>query len=189
MGSSRAANLPPLPAEDHVCADCRIDYRALSVAAARAIIAGVPDRTRNAALAVPEPQRRQRPLPGVWSVLEYVCHLRDVCATSTIRLHRTRTEDCPVLEPMLNDLRARRFGYNSLDLRAVLDELAATADGFLEEAGRLTGDDWNRTATRLPGELRTARWIVRHAAHEGTHHLNDITALGQGGCDVADRSS
>jgi hypothetical protein len=110
-------------------------------------------------------------------VLEYLCHLRDVYATSTIRLHRVRTEDSPVLEPMLNDLRARRFRYGERDPVAVLDELGAAVAGFLDETRRVTGPDWDRTATRLPGERRTARWLVRHAAHEGVHHLRDVDAV------------
>ncbi|MFJ7217902.1 DinB family protein [Amycolatopsis sp. NPDC098790] len=55
---------------------------------------------------------RRRPAPGRWSALECLVHLRDVCVTYTIRVHRARTEDRPVLEPLLNDLRARRFRYN-----------------------------------------------------------------------------
>jgi len=55
--------------------------------------------------------------------------------TSTIRLHRTRTEHEPALEPMYNELRGARFGYNTLDLAAVLDELAAAVAGFLDEVG------------------------------------------------------
>lgn len=169
--------LPPLPGEDHVCAACGTAYAALTVADAVMAVAAVPDRARIAALAVPEPACRRRPDPGTWSVVEYVCHLRDVYASSTIRLHRTRTEDGPVLEPMLNDLRARRFRYNERDLAAVLDELAATVAGFLDETRRVEGPDWERTATRMPGERRTARWLVRHAAHEGVHHLRDITTV------------
>jgi hypothetical protein len=107
-------------------------------------------------------------------VLEYVCHLRDVYGTATIRMYRVRTEDRPALEPMLNDLRAARFRYNELELDAVLDELDRTAAGFLEEAARVPADGWTRTATRLPGEERTALWLIRHAAHEGTHHIADI---------------
>ena len=169
--------LPPLPAEDHICAACGLDYAALAVAAARATVAAVPAHTQAAALVVPEPAVRRRPDPDTWSVVEYVCHLRDVYASSTIRLHRIRTEDDPMLEPMLNDLRARRFRYRERDLHAMLDELAATATGFLDETWRVAGRDWERTATRLPGERRTARWVVRHAAHEGTHHLRDIAAV------------
>lgn len=169
--------LPPLPEEDHVCAQCGTSYPALSTDEACGIIAAISPRARAAALAVPEPLRRQRPRPGTWSVLEYACHLRDVYASSTIRLHRVRTEHSPVLEPMLNDLRARRFRYNSLGLDAVLSELDGTAEGFLDEVGRLSGADWSRTATRLAGEQRTALWLVRHAAHEGIHHLGDIKEI------------
>ena len=125
-----------------------------------------------------EPARRQRPSPQVWSVTEYVCHLRDVYATYTIRLHRARTEDRPALEPMLNDLRARRFRYNERDVVPILDELAANAAGFCEEIARAGPQDWDRVATRRPGEQRSARWLVRQAMHEGVHHLADIRAVG-----------
>jgi hypothetical protein len=98
--------------------------------------------------------------------------------TFTIRLHRTRYEDRPALEPMFNDLRARRFRYNECDLAAVLDELAAAALGFGEEVASMEEQDWDGVATRLPGEQRTARWLVRQAMHEGVHHLGDIRRIG-----------
>jgi hypothetical protein len=113
-------------------------------------------------------------VPERWSALEYLVHLRDVCVTYTIRVHRARTEDRPMLEPMLNDLRARRFRYNDRSLEGVRDELAACAAGLGEEIDRLTPPDFDRTVTRLAGEHRTARWLVRQAAHEVTHHLDDI---------------
>jgi hypothetical protein len=171
--------VPPLQAEDHVCQGCELSYLELSIAEARARIASVPERTRRPVLAIPEPARRQRPADGGWSAVEYLCHLRDVYITYTIRLHRVRTEDRPALEPMFNDLRARRFRYNECDPIPVLDELAATVAGFLDELDRVGDEQWTRTATRLPGEERTARWMVRQAAHEGEHHLGDIDELGR----------
>lgn len=164
--------LPPLPAEDHVCAECGFGYAEATAAEAETIIDSVPTRARSAALAALDP--RQRPEPHIWSVLEYTCHLRDVYTASTIRLHRVRTEEAPTLEPMLNDLRTRRFRHNELDLVHVLAELRHNADGFLDEAARVRPDGWTRSATRLPGERRTALWFVRHAAHEGVHHVQDI---------------
>jgi hypothetical protein len=171
--------VPPLAPEDHACADCEVSYADITVAHARDVIANLPARVRASVVAIPPPARHLRPGPGVWSVTEYLCHLRDVYATYTIRLHRTHTEDRPVLEPMLNDLRAQRFRYNDHDVHAVLDQLAATAAGFCEEIDHLGGDDWSRMATRLPGEERTARWLVRQAMHEGVHHLNDIREVGR----------
>ena len=117
-----------------------------------------------------------RPDPATWSVVEYACHLRDVFATFTIRLHRTSTEDDPALEPMFADLRAVRFRYNDADLDVVLGELDTYVAGFLDEIAATT--DWDRTATRRRDELRTARWLVRHALHEARHHTRDITAVG-----------
>jgi hypothetical protein len=174
---ARLGELPLWAAEDHVCSQCKIAYAEVSIESAAEIIRGIPARVCAAVEAVPAGALRRRPEPDVWSVTEYVCHLRDVYASYTIRLHRTRTEDRPALEPMLNDLRARRFRYNDRDVVAVLDELAATAAGFCDEIARTRPEEWNRVASRVPGEVRTARWLVRQAMHEGLHHLDDIQSV------------
>jgi uncharacterized damage-inducible protein DinB len=170
--------LPPLAAEDHVCDVCALVYSETSIEDAVRAVGDVPAAVRDAVRAVPPNALRRRPGPLVWTVAEYVCHLRDVYMTFTIRLHRTRYEDRPALEPMFNDLRARRFRYNECDLAAVLDELAAAALGFGEEVASMEEQDWDGVATRLPGEQRTARWLVRQAMHEGVHHLGDIRRIG-----------
>jgi DinB superfamily len=170
--------LPPLAAEDHVCAGCALSYADTTVEHAAEVIATLPHAVREAISAIPQEACRVRPSPTTWSVVEYVCHLRDVYISYTIRLHRTRVEDRPSLEPMYNDLRARRFRYNERDVGAVLDELQAVATGFCDEIARSGQQDWERTATRLPGEQRTARWLARQAMHEGVHHLADIRRVG-----------
>ena len=175
MGSS----LPPLAAEDHICDSCSVVYPDTQINDAVAVIAGLPGAVQEAVGAIPPALRRLRPAPDVWSVAEYLCHLRDVYVSFTIRLYRVRTEQRPALEPMFNDLRARRFRYNDCDIEATLDELAAAAAGFRDEVARTGKDDWDRLATRLPGEQRTARWLVRQAMHEGVHHLADIRRIGE----------
>lgn len=171
--------LPPLAGEDHVCEACGLFYRQVSMEAAREVIRSVPEMAREMVDAIPIDMHRFRPISGGWSVTEYVCHLRDVYACYTIRLHRARMEDRPVLEPMLNDLRARRFRYNERDVAAILDELTSTAAGFCDQVDRTRADDWERVVTRLPGEERTARWLVRQAMHEGQHHVEDIRRTGE----------
>jgi DinB superfamily len=178
-GGARGTALPPLAAEDHRCARCELSYPDVAVEQAVATVRGIPDAAREAALAVPSGKRRQRPEPGTWSVTEYVCHLRDVYVAYTIRLHRARTEDRPQLEPMLNGLRARRFRYNERDVSPVLDDLALCAAGFCDEVARTGEADWSRLVTRLPGEQRTALWLVRQAMHEGVHHVRDIRLVGE----------
>jgi len=166
------------PEEDDVCVSCRFSYRDVSVEECIDIVRSVPVDARAAVDAIPPADRGRRPRTGTWSAAEYVCHLRDVYIAYTIRLHRARTEDEPVVEPMLNDLRARRFRYAERPTGAVLDELAVTVTGFCEEAARPRPEDWDRTVQRLPGERRTARWLLRQAAHEGRHHVADLRALG-----------
>ncbi|BBU24179.1 DinB family protein [Mycobacterium xenopi] len=177
--------LPPLAAEDHVCDVCALAYPEISIDDAVAVVIPLPIAVRDAVEAIPQHARRRRPSPQVWSVTEYVCHLRDVYVAFTIRLHRIRTEDVPALEPMYNDLRARRFRYNDRDLTATLDELAAAVTGFCEQIDRTGTQDWDRVATRLPGEQRSARWLVRQAMHEGVHHLADIRRIGNAIADAS----
>lgn len=172
------SGLPPLAAEDHVCTSCDIAYADVAEDDAVAGIRSVPDAVASAVAALPDAALRRRPEPGVWSVLEYTAHLRDVYATFLVRLHRARTEDHPTLDPMFGDLRAQRLRYNDLPVDAVLAELALAAQGFCEEVADTRDDEWTRTVRRLPGEDRTALWLVRHAMHEGVHHVRDIERIG-----------
>jgi predicted RNase H-like nuclease len=168
--------LPALAAEDYVCPTCGISYHTTAVDDALDAIASLPARLRVSVEALPDVTLRTRPHENTWSPLEYLCHLRDVLVSATIRLYRTRTEDTPAIEPMFNDLRAARFNYNHRNIQAVLNEMADNAKGFLDEAHRMSGHGWDRRLRRLPGETRTARWLVRQTMHEGEHHLHDILA-------------
>jgi hypothetical protein len=133
-----------------------VSYLLLTVERAGEVIETIPKAVRDAVFGLPVESCRQRPSPHVWSIT-YVCHLRDVYVTYTIRLHRTRTEEGPMLEPMLNDPRAQRFRYNERDLVATLDDLGAAVIGFGAESAHISRHDWGPIASRVGGEERTAR--------------------------------
>ena len=170
-------NLPAWAAEDHACGSCSLAYAQITVDDAVQALQALPEQLRAAVGSVPSRFQRQRPDPSTWSVAEYACHIRDVLISTTIRLHRGRTENAPAVDPMFNDLRADLFGYNQANLTAVLDETAAATAGLCAEISRMNGPDWDRVVLRQPGEQRTTRWLVRQAAHEGLHHLADIAAV------------
>jgi hypothetical protein len=170
-------SLPAWAGEGYVCDSCSLAYAQLTVGDAVRAIRALPAQLGAAVAAVPPGTRRQRPGPANWSVAEYACHIRDVLISTTIRLHRGRTENAPAVDPMFNDLRAGLFGYNEADLTAVLEETAAAAAGLCAEISRMNDPDWDRVVLRQPGEQRTTRWLVRQAAHEGLHHLADIAAV------------
>jgi hypothetical protein len=140
----------------------------------RALVVEVPPQARALLAAHDDEAWRVPGADGSWSAAEYLCHVRDVYAVFTIRLHRARTEDDPPLEPMFNDLRARRFDYAHAALAPVIDQLAAHVTGFLAELDRIDDAGWSRPVHRYPGEQRSALWLARQAAHEGRHHLRDI---------------
>ncbi len=167
-------SVPPLAAEDHVCVDCDMAFPTTDPDDVRAIVTHVPEQARALLAEHPDEAWRAPGPDGSWTAAEYLCHVRDVYAVFTIRLHRARTEDDPPLEPMLNDLRARRFDYTHADLGPAVDQLRAHVDGFLAELGRVPDDAWDRPVHRYPGEQRSALWLARQAAHEGRHHLRDI---------------
>jgi hypothetical protein len=74
---------------------------------------------------------------------------------------------------MLNDLRARRF-RSTTPTSTLCSTNWIRRWGCIEEVSRFGSSDWERAVTRLPAEHRTARWLIRHAAHEGMHHTADI---------------
>src|SRR4051812_15723596 len=168
--STATSGLPPLAAEDHVCDSCSLAYTDLTLADAVAEIRELPDAVRAAVAAVPTDRRRLRPGSGVWSVTEYVCHVRDVFVGFTIRLRRARTEDEPVVDPMFGDLRAVRFRYAHADLGAVLDELGRAAAGFRDEIAGNRPEEGTRTIPPPPREGRTPAWVGPPAPPQGRHH-------------------
>lgn len=128
--------LPPLAAEDHVCHACGIRYQDTTVESAVETLAAFPARLRAAVSALDPDSFAIRPQPGTWSPLEYLCHIRDVLVSATIRLYRSQTEDTPAIEPMFNDLRSTRFHYNRRNVAEVLNEITDNTDGFLEQVDR-----------------------------------------------------
>ena len=119
---------------------------------------------------------RARPLPDVWSPLEYACHLRDVLLVQRERVlaaRRTNGVDCA---SMGREERAEHDGYNEQDRTDVARQLADAAALFSNVLARFSADDWDRTVVYHYPETRerSLRWVAVHTAHELRHHLLDI---------------
>ena len=168
--------LPSLPEEDHHCESCGLRYGDLTASAALALIRGCPALYRRRLRHLPADLQRRRPASGVWSPLEYACHVRDVYDVYCTRVRRTLTEHEPTLEPMRNDERAEQRAYNQQSPAAVLLDLERNVDRFAALVSEISEPQWSRSAVRFPPERRTVLWMVRQAAHEGRHHLHDIGA-------------
>jgi hypothetical protein len=119
---------------------------------------------------------RSRRLPGVWSPLEYGCHLRDMMLVQRERVlaaRRTERPDCP---PMGREERVEHDGYAEQEPGDVARQLVDAAKLFGNVLARLAANDWDRTVVYHYPETheRSLRWRAVHTIHEVQHHLLDI---------------
>jgi hypothetical protein len=119
---------------------------------------------------------RRRPGPGVWSPLEYACHVRDMLRVQRDRVLLAQREVEPEFVPMRRDERAVEERYNEQDPAVVAGEIREASAAFVELLRRLDGDAWARTGIyNYPDrQSRSVEWIATHTVHELFHHRVDI---------------
>jgi hypothetical protein len=127
-------------------------------------------------LAVEEKVLRAHPITGVWSALEYACHVRDVFHVQRERVELALVEDEPTFQPMGREDLVERERYNEQDPVIVEQELTRAARALGDLFDRLDATQLARTAIyNYPTRgARTLAWIGRHSVHEGRHHLRDM---------------
>ena len=179
----RDAHCPPVcrrsPPRTTSATRCGLAYADLTIADAVAEIRELPGAVRAAVNDVPAQLRPLRPAPEVWSVTEYACHVRDVFVGFTIRLRRSAPRTSRWSTRCSGICAPSGSGTPTPTSSAVLDDLGRAAAGFRDEIADTRPEEWTRTIRRLPGEVRTATWIVRQATHEGRHHVRDIAHVGR----------
>jgi hypothetical protein len=115
-----------------------------------------------------------RPSPGVWSVLEYACHVRDVHRVFGDRVHQLLTDDGPRFANWDQDATAIEDGYATQDPAVVGPELLAAAAAVAEQYAAVPPDAWGRRGTRSDGSEFTLASLGRYHLHDAVHHLHDI---------------
>jgi hypothetical protein len=122
---------------------------------------------------------RAHPIAGVWSALEYACHVRDVLVVELDRIEQAQAEDQPEFVPMGRDERVERDRYNEQEPATVARQITAAAGALATYLDVLDDRGWDRTGiygypTR---QARTVTWMADHTVHELVHHLQDIDDL------------
>jgi hypothetical protein len=156
---------------DRPCPECGYDAQAVRRSE-------VPDLVvRNAAAWEPVlagPDAARRPVPSVWSALEYACHVRDVHRVFTERLRSMLTEDDPVFDNWDQDEAAVRGGYGEQDPAVVTGEVAEAAAEVAEVYASVPEDSWGRPGRRSNGSAFTVDTLARYHLHDVEHHLADV---------------
>lgn len=120
------------------------------------------------------PEARTRPAPGVWSVLEYGCHIRDVHRIFDQRVHLMLTEDDPRFPNWDQDETAIADDYPSHDPVVVAGELHAAAAAVADTYATVPADAWPRRGLRSNGSEFTVSSIARYHLHDIVHHAWDV---------------
>ena len=116
-----------------------------------------------------------RPVPSVWSPLEYACHVRDVHLLFAERVRRMLTEDDPAFENWDQDATAIQNRYGDQQPATVADELTDAAAVVSDIYADVTGDQWERPGRRSDGSAFTVDTLARYHLHDIEHHLYDVS--------------
>jgi hypothetical protein len=158
------------------CPECGFSYEGLAPEA-------VPERLRalrskfSEELAGADPaSASRRPGPGVWSALEYACHVRDVLLVQRERAIAAQVEHVPSPPRMHRDERVALARYGAHPVPVVLDQLGMAAELCAVVFEALDQAGWaRRLIYRWPDATeRDLAWVGRNTVHEGEHHLMDV---------------
>jgi hypothetical protein len=123
---------------------------------------------------------RTRPKPGVWSTLEYGCHVRDVFGLYRQRLRLMLAEDDPAYPNWDQDAEAVEGRYEEQAAKTVAAELTAAGTALADAFDDVPASDWQRTGRRSDGASFTIDTFSRYLLHDVVHHLWDVRGRSPG---------
>lgn len=124
-----------------------------------------------------QPDVRVRPQPGVWSTLEYGCHIRDVHRIFDHRVQLMLTEDDPRFPNWDQDDTAVAEDYSSQDPAVVAGELSDAATTVADRYDRVPAGGWARRGLRSNGSEFTVATIAVYHLHDIVHHAWDVRTV------------
>ena len=121
---------------------------------------------------------RERPADGVWSPLEYACHVRDVCDVMRGRLEQIVASGGAVVRftNWDQDETAVKRQYWRSDPDVVAREVTAAFEAAATAYALPAGTQWEWPALRSNGSEFTARTLALYFTHDIRHHLWDVNA-------------
>jgi len=122
-----------------------------------------------------------RPVPGVWSPLEYACHVRDVYERFDHRISLMLTEWNPLYPNWDQDATAVAERYEEQDPAAAVHSLSRAAEALAVLLEGVSPTDQQRPGRRSDGASFTVDTIARYMIHDPLHHLWDVTTGVDGG--------
>ncbi len=121
------------------------------------------------------PEASERPAPGVWSPLEYACHVRDVHHVFGGRLRLMLAEDEPRFDNWDQDASAIDGRYAEQDPAEVDVDLIEAAGDVAGLYSTVTPAMAGRRGFRSDGREFTVLTLGLYHLHDVVHHVHDVT--------------
>jgi len=143
------------------------------------ILRSTPARLKAALKGVPKAVLLWTPAPGKWSILEIVCHLRDMEQDAYLtRYRRILAEDTPSLPDIDGDACSLEHDYRSQKLSDVVRDWTRLRRESLKLLAGAKRADWERAGVHeTAGRLTLADFLRRHAHGNDEAHLGQIEAI------------
>jgi transcriptional regulator with XRE-family HTH domain len=143
-----------------------------------AAVAAMPSKVQDIVSLVPRDAWTSRPDNGGFSLLEHVCHLRDLDGDGyRERVERMLAEERPSLPDIDGDALARQRDYQSQDLEEALSSFTATRRQIATRLARLTSEERRRTGLiAIEKEITIEDLVGAMLAHDSAH-LDELSEL------------
>jgi transcriptional regulator with XRE-family HTH domain len=142
-----------------------------------ATLGAMPSKVKDIVARIPRDAWRRRPAKGGFSLLEHICHLRDIDGDGyRLRVDRMLTETRPDLADLDGDALAKERDYQSQDLAAAMTAFVATRWEITARLAKLTPEERQRTGLMAGKEITIERLVGAVLAHD-SEHLDQLTEL------------
>lgn len=153
------------------CPDCGFDATAVSHTEVAQLIRDDGDEWIRR---LGDPGAATRRRPGVWSTLEYGCHVRDVHRIFNDRLTLMLTQHEPLFPNWDQDSTALEDDYAAQEPGVVAGELFDAAVTVADTYDSVPEDGWSRRGLRSNGSEFTVATIALYHLHDIVHHAWDV---------------
>jgi hypothetical protein len=144
-----------------------------------AALRATPARLKDALAGVPKALALWTPAPGKWSILEIVCHMRDMERDAYLaRFQRILAEENPALPDVDGDRCALEGDYRAQKLGEVVRDWKRLRRETLRVLAGVKQDQWGRVGTHeTAGPLSVEGFVRRLAVGNDEAHLGQIEAI------------